>query len=497
MNNSIKIGWGMRDITPPRPCLVGGQMYMRIAYTAMDPVTTTALTLDCGGDSVIFVSIDKEGCRGGFLDNLRAKVSSLCPEIDVNKIVMFATHSHTTPSMTSNKAVEELIPEEAGDVMRPAEVAEYIIGKTAEAVIESYQNRAEGGYAYGYGFATAGHSRRVIYSRDLSVGAETTDSMHAVNGFCQMYGNTNDVDFLGYESGTESFLNALFTYDSDGKMTGVVVNVPCPSQCSEQRNELSADYWHDVRVAVKKRFGDIYVLPQCASAGDLSPRQLHYLEAEKRRFELKYGEGTEIDIGRRRDIAERIVAGLSEIESWVSADIRTETTLKHSVVEFELERQMITEQQYKDALAGYEEAKDKVVKLKGEWYEDFKRKTRKLTGLARYTNIIRAYEQQKTVKSIPMECHVIRLGDIAFATNRFELFMDYEQRIQARSPAKQTFVIQLTAVPGMDGGSYLPTAKGKANKGYSASIFDCRVDAAGGAILVEKTLEELNNLFAE
>ena len=92
---------------------------------------------------------------------------------------------------------------------------------------------------------------------------------------------------------------------------------------------------------------------------------------------------------------------------------------------------------------------------------------------------------------------MIRIGDIAFATNRFELFMDYEQRIQARSPAEQTFIIQLAAVPGNDGGSYLPTAKAKANRGYSASIFDCNVDANGGAILVEKTLEELNKVFAE
>ena len=80
---------------------------------------------------------------------------------------------------------------------------------------------------------------------------------------------------------------------------------------------------------------------------------------------------------------------------------------------------------------------------------------------------------------------MIRLGDMAFATNRFELFMDYEQRIQARSPAEQTFIVQLAAVPGNSGGGYL------------ASIFDCIVDADGGQTLVEQTLEELNKLFSE
>jgi len=32
-----------------------------------------------------------------------------------------------------------------------------------------------------------------------------------------------------------------------------------------------------------------------------------------------------------------------------------------------------------------------------------------------------------------MELHVVCLGDIAFTTNRFELYMDYMHRIQARS----------------------------------------------------------------
>ena len=312
-----------------------------------------------------------------------------------------------------------------------------------------------------------------------------------------MYGNTNDVDFVGYEKGTESFLNALFTYDAEGKLTGMIANVPCPSQCSEQRSALSADYWHDVRVAVKERFGDVYVLSQCAAAGDLSPRQLHYNDAEQRRFNLKYGEGTDIDMGRRRDIAERIVAGLAEIEAWASKDIKTEAVLKHTVIEITLAKQMISERQYQESLEGIVGAKAVVPKLKGEWYEDFKRKTRRLTGIARYAEIIESYEAQQTQPNVTTESHIIRLGDIAFASNRFELFMDYEQRIQARSPAQQTFIVQLAAQPGPGGGTYLPTANAKANKGYSASIFDGDVDASGGPMLVEETLKKLNEIFAE
>ena len=496
MKNQIKIGWGMRDIVPPRPCFIGGQMYMRISEGVMDPITVTALTVDNGDDYVIFATLDLVVCRGGILDSVKEKLSIVCPSIDAEKLVISATHSHTTPVVSFDKDVEEVTPKEAGDVMNGREAAEYIVERVVEAIVESFKKRTLGGFAYGYGFATVAHSRRVVYSRDTGIGA-AQDSLHSVNGYCQMYGNTSDADFIGYESGTESFLNAMFTYDESGKLTGVVVNVPCPSQCSESRSVLSADYWHEVRVAVKENFGDVYVLPQCAAAGDLSPRQLHYLEAEKRRFKLKYGEDTDVDMGRRRDIAERIVAGLVEVEDWACKDIKTEAVLRHSILALDLERRLISDEQYSDALVGLEEAKQIIPKQNGEWYNDFKKKTVKLSRISRYEGIISKYNAQKRSTTIPTKCHVIRLGDIAFATNRFELFMDYEQRIQARSPAEQTFIIQLAAVSGKSGGGYLPTQKGQGNKGYSASIFDCEVDADGGATLVEKTLEKLTELFNE
>jgi len=44
---------------------------------------------------------------------------------------------------------------------------------------------------------------------------------------------------------------------------------------------------------------------------------------------------------------------------------------------------------------------------------------------------------------MPVEIHVIRLGDMAIATNRFELYLDFGIRIKARSKAVQTFVVQL------------------------------------------------------
>ena len=91
---------------------------------------------------------------------------------------------------------------------------------------------------------------------------------------------------------------------------------------------------------------------------------------------------------------------------------------------------------------------------------------------------------------------MLKIGDIAFATNPFELYTDYQHRIQARSPFTQTFIVQLTAsdVDTAPGTGYLPTARAAANKGYSAIMFSCNVSPEGGKELVEETLKELNKI---
>ena len=83
------------------------------------------------------------------------------------------------------------------------------------------------------------------------------------------------------------------------------------------------------------------------------------------------------------------------------------------------------------------------------------------------------------------------LHDVAFATNRFELFIDFMHRIQARSPFVQTFIVQLTADP-RGRGSYLATERAQKNKGYSATPYCNQVSPKGGQQLVEQTLKMLD-----
>jgi shikimate kinase len=169
----------------------------------------------------------------------------------------------------------------------------------------------------------------------------------------------------------------------------------------------------------------------------------------------------------------------------------------HTVKTIELDRRIITDEEYASAKAEQEIIEAEVLEFdtEGTPKENLISNSKKLCERRRRNGILNNYEAQKTTKTRQMELHVIRIGDIAFATNTFELYMDYQHRIQARSPFEQTFVVQLCAQPtGCVCGSYLATERGAKNKGYSASVFCNQVSPSGGAQLVEETLAELYKL---
>jgi hypothetical protein len=78
------------------------------------------------------------------------------------------------------------------------------------------------------------------------------------------------------------------------------------------------------------------------------------------------------------------------------------------------------------------------------------------------------------------------------ATNPFEMYLDYGTRIKARSPATQTFVVQLAG-----SGTYLPTRRSIEGGAYGAVPGSTLIGPEGGQELVEHTLELINTLWME
>ena len=181
-------------------------------------------------------------------------------------------------------------------------------------------------------------------------------------------------------------------------------------------------------------------------------------------------------VGRR--IADEIIAVWEEGLGEQQQDV----TLAHRVVDLQLPLRRATMTDVRNAnnaIRDYIQSKDGDVD-----YND-------LAMLQIHLGILRRFELQDHLDTIPVESHIIRLGNIAFATNSFELFLDFGNQIKARSAAEQTFLVQLAN--GVDG--YLPTAKAEAGGHYSAFLSSGQVGHVGGEQLVRQTLDHIRKLF--
>ena len=494
---TIKIGWARRDVSTTEPAVIPGQMHIRVSEGIMDPLYVTALVLDGGEDAAIFVSYDTISIKEELVEAVRREVAQRDASVPVNNILIGATHTHTAVNYWGT-------PEKTPDgksVYQASEYCKFLVAQFADAICQAWQTRAEGGIAYGYGYAVVGHSRRTVYLKDQYKG----EVDGAPNGFGKMYGNTAQDDFSHYEAGGDHFLNVMFTVDAAQKLTGMIINVPCPSQTTEYYTKLSADYWNEIREAVAAEFGpDVFVLSQCAAAGDLTPRMLHYKDAQSRRMALKYGlkynfktkhkninENLNWSMGMRRDIAEQVINGVKDIYSWAMKDIQTEVPVRHVAKRVPLSRRPITEeekQQCQREIVYLEENAPDPAAMTAEEYRV--KMSRNESFIRRRKGVIAKYDQVKTDPTIAYEIHVTQVGEIAFASNPFELYMDFMHRMQARSPFIQTFIVQLSGGSGL----YLPTQRGNANKGYSASMYCNPIGYQGGQELVEYTLGVLNEM---
>lgn len=514
----LKIGWSSKDVSTNKPVVLPGQFHMRISHGCLDSLNICALVIEDGNDIAIFLQGDIIYAPTGLIDEIREKVKLLNNAIDISKIFINATHTHCSPILNESEELDwwgMMSDFPCGDVEiePPCKYRSFFTDRAAEAVLEAYKSRAEGSFSYGYGYAVVAHSRRCVYTEDMSVVDMQRSGMlkqsdntyldtNQPNGYAKMYGNTNDEYFSHYEAGADHLANFMFTFDKNEVLTGAIINIPCPSQNSEGEEYLTSDYWNEVRTMLKEKYGDIYVMAQCAAAGDLAPRIMHYKEAQSRRFRLKFDDYmpdarvSASALYARRDIAQRICNAFDEVYSWACKEKYTEAKVSHTVKTVLLDRRMVSDEEYSKIKAENEKyINDSAFAKKEPLKDNFRANTRMLAEYHRRDRVLKRYELQKINPYEKAEIHTIRIGDIAFATNPFELYMDYQHRIQARSPFLQTFIVQLCSQPsGYVYSGYLPTERGAKNKGYSASVFCNQVSPSGGAQLVEETIEELKKL---
>lgn len=465
------IGWASVDITPDRPVLLRGQFVTRISKYVNDPLTATALALENRGSGnaaaqAVLVSCDRVSIPCPVYQRICDAVGARLADFDPAMLIVAATHTHTAPE------IEEGFypPVDDPTVMTPTEYADFFVERVAEAVAAAWENRTEGGLSWGLSHAVVGHNRRIAYA----------------DGSSQMYGRTDRSDFEHVEGYEDHSLEAILTWNTTGNLTGVVVNLACPAQVSEGESYVSADFWHEARVELRQRYGeDLFVLPQCSAAGDQSPHLLWYGAAEERMRRLQ-------GLSEREVIAQRIADAVQDIAEASAGEVHANPILRHLVRAVDLPRRLITGEEYEEAAAEYQ-------KLQAQSPDpaDLNATSYHYILSNRCREVMDRYERQRPGETSLVEVHALRIGDVAITTNPFELFLDYGLRIKARSKAVQTLVVQLAASRYGEVCSYLPTARALAGQGYGAAAADSLFGPEAGAVLVDRTVEMVDELWRE
>jgi len=421
----LYIGWASIDITPQQPVALVGQLSKRISKSVRDPLTATVLAMETRGlngrkEQAIMISCDVLFIRKSIQMRLRKLVEPKLPDFDVDKLFMSATHTHTAPGFIDGafKGLYDVSRDEG--VMKASEYASFFLERIAQAVVEAWRSRQPGSMGWALGHAVVGLNRRAHYFDGSSV----------------MYGQTQRDNFSHFEGYEDHAVEMLFFWGQGRKLTGIVINLACPSQETEGLSVISADFWHDTRKEIRNRLCDnLNILAQCSAAGDISPHRMFRKQAEDK---MRQSRG----LSWRQEIARRIANAVEEGFACAKSEIQTKTIFKHVVVRIDLPA-------HKSPSTPF--------------YE---------------TDSVR-----------PIEFHIIRLGDVALATNPFELYLDYGVRIEARSRAALTFLVQLSC----QHSGYLPTEKAIRGGGYSADKFV--VGPQGGQVLVDETVRRINALW--
>ena len=497
----LRIGWAEESLVPEKKTQLAGQFYERISEGIDTPITVTAMAVESGEEQLILMSADLPSIDLPLVEEARNRFHAMCPEVDPQALVVSATHTHASlklaPIPQKEKTgfsanvniLSEFLPEDkqykplvtAGDdVITVEESRELVAQKVALAAKNAWENRAEAYYANEFGRAVVGMCRRVAYD----------------DGSTQMWGDVNTANFVSLEGGNDSGIELLYTFDKDKQLTGVVANIACPSQILEHRNVISADYWGKAKAILREKLGDhVHLLGLGGAGGDQCPRDLvRWVTPEtpindpniKRPHPLKRkADPSMFDIsgcnraGKR--VANEILSVLEEV-----TELQCDGVFCHKALNLDLPLRKATIAEYEHAVRELEYYAAKIVEKSDFNFEDNAR-------MYVHTGTIARYRKQQFTEVYPIEYHVIRLGNIAMATNPFELFLDYGNRIKARSYAEQTFIIQLCNGTG----GYLPTEKAEKGGHYSAYISSGNVGHEGGDLLVRHTLNEINSLFEE
>jgi len=420
----LYVGWATVDITPAARVVLDGSGYKRVTREVEDPVTATVLALETrDGDRVldqaILITMDLVRMTQEVQEGLQRVAGSRLKDFQSSKLFCSATHTHCGPSISYARTGPGQLYDisKDADVMTPQQYILLLYERVGKGIVAAWQGRRPAGMSWGLGHAVVGYNRRLVYA-DGS----------AIMGF-----DVARPDFSHVEGYEDHAVEMLFFWDAERKLTGMLLNLACPSQVG--RKAISADFWHPIREGIRAKYGaKLHVFAQCAAAGDQCPAPIIRSKAEQAMAARR-------KVSWKQELANRVLRAVDDVWPTAQAELQTRLVFAHRTVK------------------------------------------------ANIPNKNSFNEARWMPSQVPVELHVLRLGDVAMATNPFELYLDYGMEIKGRSKALLTFIVQLTC----DYQGYLPTRRAVTGGDYSA--VNHSVGPLGGRALVDESVNAINALW--
>ncbi|MCX7827428.1 MAG: hypothetical protein N2689_18000, partial [Verrucomicrobiae bacterium] len=315
----LHVGWATVDITPSARVVLDGSGYKRVTKEVEDPVTATVLALETRDgeraiEQAILISFDLVRMTKEVHEGMQREAAKRVKDFDSSKLFCGVTHTHCGPSISYEKTGPGQLYDisKETDVMTPQQYIRLLYDRVGPAIAEAWQNRKPAGVSWGLGHAAVGYNRRLTYA-DGS----------AIMGF-----DTARPDFSHIEGSEDHAVEMLFFWDADKKLTGMLLNLACPSQVG--RKAISADFWHPIREGLKTKYGPkVHVFAQCGASGDQCPEPIIRRKAEQVMTARR-------KISWKLELANRVIRAVDDVWPYAQSDMQTRPVFAHRTIKMSI-----------------------------------------------------------------------------------------------------------------------------------------------------------------
>lgn len=433
---NIKAGYAVVEFTPEPGLPLLGQMHERIATHARDGLFACAAAFEGEGDAAVIVAADVCILDNAFVAQAQSEWAERSG-LPAHSLLIHSTHTHVAP-ISCGGLMENALPE----------FEKHLRAAVLEAATEAWQQReAVDVFAATGALENLGWNRRSMFE----------------DGTSRMYADAAQPGYIGLEGPRDGAVPALWTRNADGKITGVVTGFATHPNCLESELFYSADLPGETRKHLGGALGGVPVVYLTGAAGNTAPSDL---ESAGKIYAWRGDSG----VVRSGQLLAGEILKLISLHDEPMA--QPTVALAHREIEVPL-REWPSEDAPSYPLPLVEDA----------WRE----------AKPYYQAAADSWAQRRATRATePLNINVLRIGDAAICTNPAELFVEFGLDIKADSPARVTFVSELS--DGYCG--YVPTQKAFGRGGYETWCApSSKLSFDAGNRIVAATKELLSEVF--